>query len=107
VIVPSNSLKITRGEVRYHFTSNLAGGHHKRGFCAECGSRLTGGENSEGTTGIVGITAGSLDDPSWFSPQMDIFTSDAQPWDQMDSSLAKYETYPPAIAGDQDARRDR
>jgi hypothetical protein len=38
----------------------------------------------------------ALDDPSWFKPQMDIFTSDAQPWDQMDPSLSKFEQYPPA-----------
>jgi hypothetical protein len=50
-----------------------------RGFFVECGSRLTVGENREGTTDFVGINAGSLDDPSWFHPQFDIFTSDARP----------------------------
>ncbi len=96
VVVPADSFKITRGERSYHFSESAAGGHHKRGFCAGCGSRLTGGENSDVTTGIVGINAGSLDDPSWFRSQMDIFTSEAQPWDQMDPSLPKYDTYPPA-----------
>jgi len=43
----------------------------------------------------VGILAGSLDDPSWFHPQMDIFVSDAQPWDQMDPAIPKFEQYPP------------
>ena len=57
--------------------------------------RLTGGENRQGTSEIVGINAGSLDDPSWFQPQYDIFTSDAQSWDQMDSAIPKYEKYPP------------
>ena len=28
---------------------------------------------------FIGITAGSLDDPSSFRPQMDFFVSDAQP----------------------------
>ena len=96
VLVPAASFKLTRGERRYHFMASASFGHHKRGFCAECGSRLTGGENREGTTEVVGINAGSLDDPSWFRPQMDIFTSDAQPWDQMDPSIPKYEKYPPA-----------
>jgi hypothetical protein len=31
-----------------------------------------------------------------FRPQMHIFTSDAQPWDQMDPALPKYDKYPPA-----------
>jgi hypothetical protein len=57
---------------------------------------LTGGENREGTSESFGINAGSLDDPSWFRPQMQIFTSEAQPWDQMDPALPKYEKYPPA-----------
>ena len=95
VIVPADAFEITRGERRYYFTASGAVGEHKRGYCAECGSRLTGGENREGTTGMVGINAGSLDDPSWFRPQMAIFASDAQPWDPMDSSLPKYDTYPP------------
>jgi hypothetical protein len=70
---------VSRGQLQYHFTPSLVGGRHKRGFCAECGSRLTGGESDERSTGFIGITAGSLDDPSWFRPQMDFFVSDAQP----------------------------
>ena len=62
---------------------------------AECGSRLTGGENREGTTEKVGINAVSLDDPSWFRAQFAIFTSEAQPWDQMDPAIPQYEKYPP------------
>jgi hypothetical protein len=95
VLVPAAAFKVTRGERSYHFTASAAIGRHKRGFCAECGSRLTGGENRQGTSEIVGINAGSLDDPSWFRPQYDIFTSDAQPWDQMDPAIPKYEKYPP------------
>jgi hypothetical protein len=92
VIVPADSFKFTRGPPPYHFTASAAVGHHKRGFCAGCGSRLTGGENREGTTDIVGINAGSLDDPSAFLPLMGIFVSDAQPWDP---ALPKFEHYPP------------
>jgi hypothetical protein len=95
VIVPADSFKLTRGEPRYHFTESAAIGRHKRGFCAECGSRLTGGQNAEGTSPIVGINAGSLDDPSWFRPQFDIFTADAQPWDFMNPALPKFKEYAP------------
>jgi hypothetical protein len=49
VIVPADLFKLTRGALRYHFTASAAGGDHKRGFCPECASRLTGGENREGT----------------------------------------------------------
>jgi hypothetical protein len=96
VLVPAETFRVMRGQLRYHFTPSAAGGQHKRGFCAECGSLLTGGENTDRLTGVVGVTAGSLDDPSWFQPQMDIFMSDAQPWDQIDPAMQQFEQYPPS-----------
>jgi hypothetical protein len=95
VIVPSEAFRVTRGKLQHHFTESLKRGKHKRGFCPNCGSRLTGAE-SDTSSPIVGLVAGSLDDPTWFCPQMDIFTSEAQPWDQMDPAIPKYENYPPA-----------
>ena len=95
LLVPASAFRFTKGQLRYHFTPSLAGGNHKRGFCAECGSRITGGESDEQPRSFVGVTAGSLDDPSWFKPTIDFFTCDAQPWDSMDASLPKYEHYPP------------
>ncbi len=67
---------------------------HKRGFCPECGSRVTGGEGP-GAQGI-GMTAGSLDDPSWFKPAVDMWVLDAQPWDLMDPAGPKFEKLPPS-----------
>ena len=81
VFVPANRLRITRGEIRRHQTPGMAG-PHIRGFCPQCGSRVTGGEG-EGSPGI-GVTAASLDDPGGFTPQMEIWISDAQPWDPLD-----------------------
>lgn len=89
VVVLLKSFKITRGTLQHYATPSVGGGHNLRGFCGKCGSRLTGAENPE--RGIIGITASSLDDPSWFKPTMDIFTSDAQPWDLMDSELPKHQ----------------
>jgi len=43
---------------------------------------------------VVAIRTASLDDPSWFNLQMDVWTSDAHPWDQMNPALPKYERYP-------------
>jgi hypothetical protein len=45
---------------------------------------------------IVGIRTASLDDPSWFNPEMDAWISDAHPWDQMNPALPKFEKYPPS-----------
>jgi len=90
VYVPVKAFKIVRGSPRYYLTPSLGGGRNKRGFCAECGSRISGGENANG----IGINAGSLDDPSWFRPQMHIFASDAQPWDTIDLTVPQFEQRP-------------
>ena len=95
VLLPAEAFRLTKGELTYHFTPSLFGGKHKRGSCANCGSRITGAEKQDESSQFIGILAGSLDDPNWFRPQMDLFTSDAQPWDQMDPAIPKYETYPP------------
>ena len=73
VLLPAKAFRLTKGELTYHFTPSLFGGNHKRGFCANCGSRITGAEKHDESSRFIGILAGSLDDPSWFRPQMDIF----------------------------------
>jgi hypothetical protein len=91
VYMPLEAFKLTKGALRYYFTQSGATGQHKRGFCGDCGSRITGGETELG----IGVQAGSLDDPSFFQPQMDIFVEDAQHWDILDPNIAKFEKYPP------------
>jgi hypothetical protein len=91
VYLPAKAFKITKGAPRYYSTSSEMGGENKRGYCADCGSRLFGGASDEGQ----GVLASSLDDPSLFKPQMDMWMSDAQPWDHLDSSLPQFEKYPP------------
>jgi len=96
VIVPSKAFKLTKGILRYHFTLSERGERHpnKRGFCPDCGSRITGAETTKPLPWI-GLSASSLDDPSGFQPQYDIFTSHAQPWDRMDPALPKHEQHRP------------
>jgi hypothetical protein len=93
VLVPSKAFKLTRGLPKYYAVPSVAGGTHTRGFCPDCGSRLLGAVDP--SSPFIGICASSLDDPSWFRPRFDIFTSDAQPWDHMDPALPKFEQYAP------------
>src|SRR5919197_4723751 len=86
-LVPKEGFRLVQGQLRYNFTPSIKRGKHKRGFCAECGSRMTGGEFEAGDSPFVGVLASSLDDPSLFQPQMDIFVSDVQPWDKMDPEI--------------------
>lgn len=90
LLFSNKDLRFTKGMVQYYATESMAGGAHERGFCAECGSRLSGGKSP--TT--IGVVAGSLDDPSLFRPTMDIHVVDAQPWDLLDPATTKFERYP-------------
>lgn len=65
----------------------------KRGFCPNCGTTMFSRRDS---AGIIGITTGSLDDPSLFHPQMHIFIASKQPWVMLDDGLPQYEAGPPA-----------
>jgi hypothetical protein len=92
VYVRAKTFRITDGSPGYYSTPSEMAGHDKRGFCPECGSRLFGGASEHSQ----GIAASSLDDPSLFKPKVNMWTSDAQPWDQMDPNLPKFEKYPPS-----------
>ena len=94
VVFPITAFKLTKGELRYHFTNSLTGGKHKRGFCPECGCRVTGAQSDQRPSPIVGVLAGSLDDPSWFSSSADLFVSDVEPWDHLTPDTAKFDQYP-------------
>ncbi len=94
--VPAEALTII-GEVKYFETTADSGNISRRGFCPECGGRVLGG--SSGMPGLAVIMAGSLDDPSWFAPGMNIFTESAQPWCHMDPALPKFPAMPEIPTG--------
>ena len=93
IIVPADSVKILKGGLRFYATTSSLGGSVQRGFCPECGSPVL--VKIERAPQIVGLRGGSLDDSSWFRPDFDMWTCDAQPWDYMNPALPKFEQYPP------------
>ncbi len=88
VVFPFAAFRVTRGAIRHYATPSERGGHNLRGFCPQCGSRLTGAEDPE--RGIIGVVASSLDAPGIFVAQFETFVEDAQPWDVMDPSTRKF-----------------
>ena len=92
VIVPKEAFKLTKGSPRFHDSPSEAGGKTRRGFCPDCGSPIV--VKPDAFPQSVAIRTASLDDPSWFNPQMDVWTSDAHSWDQMNPALPKFKKYP-------------
>jgi hypothetical protein len=48
--------------------------------------------------GSISIMAGTLDDSIWFTPQADIYTASAQPWDYMNPDLPKFPGLPQNVS---------
>jgi hypothetical protein len=91
VVVPAESFKLLQGSPRFHPSPSEMGGMTRRGFCPDCGAPVV--VRPDAAPQIVAIRTTSLDDPSWFKPQMDVWTSDAHPWDEMNSALPRHEKY--------------
>jgi hypothetical protein len=64
----------------------------ERGFCRHCGTTVF---SRRGAAGVIGLTSGSLDDPTLFRPTMHIYTGSRQPWVKLDDGLPQYEQAPP------------
>ena len=92
VIVPTEAFKVSQGSLRFHDSPSEAGGRTHRGFCPGCGSPIV--VNADAAPQFAAIRTASLDDPSWFNQQMDVWASDAHPWDKMNPALPKFEKYP-------------
>jgi len=92
VIVPEEAFKLLQGSPRFHDSASDRGGKTHRGFCPDCGSPIL--IRTDAAPRSVAIRTASLDEPSWFKQQMDVWTCDAHPWDQMNPALPKFEKYP-------------
>ncbi len=91
---PEAALKLT-GEPKFHDVIAASGGIASRGFCPVCGSFVIA--KSSGMPGLVTISAGSLDDPGKFQPQIVVFASSGQTWDHVDVSLPRFPQMPPNL----------
>jgi hypothetical protein len=86
--VPEPSFAVTQGET-------VIGGmhdarlHHQH--CDQCKSWVY--TSFEPATGFFNVRATMLDDPSWFTPFMEVFTSEALPWARVDAPHS-YEKFP-------------
>lgn len=66
----------------------------ERGFCSRCGSTIF---SRRANAGVIGLTAGSLDDPALFEPDMHFWVASKQPWLQIADDLPQYPEWPPSL----------
>ena len=86
--VPSDKIQLTANQPQYYAVEADSGRQLKRGFCPKCGSHVL---LQPEFLDIIFVVVSSLDDPSWFRPKQEIWTSSAQPWDILDSNLQQFD----------------
>ena len=69
------------------------GGDTERFFCSGCGSPLY--SIAAPLPDVAFIKAGSLDDASWLSPAVEVWTSSAQPWSPHFEGATQLDRGPP------------
>ena len=90
--VPAAGFRITKGAPKRYTGRSDTGNEIARVFCGDCGSPLY----VQVTTrpDLIGLRVGTLDDPSGFRAEADIFVKSAQPWDHRDPAVPAFATYP-------------
>lgn len=64
-----------------------------RRFCPECGSSVI--DEAEAMPNVVMILTGTLDDPSWIKPSLQIYCDSAQPWVELGGNMQRFGKMPP------------
>jgi len=96
LIMPRAGFRVTKGEPGSYSIRADSGGNVGRFFCPNCGTMLFSKPAS--IAHVVPIRAGTLDDPSIYRPNLQIFTASAPPWMHVDPNLLSFERNPPRPA---------
>ncbi len=90
--VADNFQWISNKYVKEHVTLGDSGGKVKRFFCGNCGSPLY--SDADVTPGVYWIKIGTLDDPSWVQPGMEVYAKDKIKCGQSGLELESHDTLP-------------
>jgi len=84
---------VIEGETNNYSSNTDTGSQITRYFCPKCGSRLFGTSNV--VTNVISVSAGTLDDSSWFKPEAIVYNKRKPKWDFIDKNIPIFEEMPP------------
>ena len=91
VALPKSALNVA-GNLKTFTGRGDSGKETYRRFCADCGSPLI--DEAEIMPGVAMILAGTLDDPSWVKPTVEIYCDSAQPWVSLGGDRQRFAKMP-------------
>ncbi len=91
VALPKQAVSV-RGNLKTFNDRGDTGKSMFRRFCPECGSSVI--DEAELMPDVVMIMTGTLDDPSWVKPNMEIFCDSAQPWVELGGNMQRFPKMP-------------
>ncbi len=92
VVTPEDDFTLLQGEPKSFTVTGESGSDVTRKFCGDCGSPILSELGI--APGIKIIKIGTFDDPSFFNPQMTVWTSTAQPWAHIDAGIPSFPKSP-------------
>lgn len=91
IALPAKAVTITGAVTTYDSKGDSGQGKHYR-FCPACGSPIA--SNVDVIPDMLMIRSGSLDDPSWVKPGMEIYCDEKQPWVALSGGLKSFPKMP-------------
>ncbi len=88
IAVPSTSVTVTQGQPKAYTVTANSGYKLSRKFCGACGSPLF--TEAERFPDSFIIKIGSMDDPTWLTPTVHIWTDSAWPWIHVEDDLPRF-----------------
>jgi hypothetical protein len=92
VFFPSEAVKV-EGALSDDTSQAASGNLMHRQFCPTCGTPVF--TQTEARRHMIGVRAGTLDDPEIGKPQMTIWTSSAPSWAVFDPNIQRHEKQSP------------
>src|SRR6185437_1092461 len=89
--IPQPALSV-QGDLKTFEDKGDSGKAMLRRFCPNCGSTVM--DEAEAMPGVIMVQVGTLDDPSWVKPAMQIYCDSAQPWVQLGGEMQHFAKMP-------------